>query len=83
MQCKLKNTLFKMGYTNKLFIVQPRWPKYDDHDNVGNEKDHQDYHALDDNNYVNEISDKVYNWEDIGEFGKDHLSTSAEVINVS
>ena len=90
-----KITLYNIAYTNDLFILRNRWPKYDEDptlskfenhdDHAGNEKDHQDYPPFDDNNYENEISDKVYNWESIGEFGvgKDQLSTSAEVMNGS
>ena len=47
--------------------------------NKENNLDSYDYPPYDDNNYNNAISDRVYPWEDIGNFGKDHLSTSAEV----
>ena len=47
----------------------------------GKERGHQDfeYPPYDDNNYNNAITDRVYPWEDIGQFGNDRLSTSAEV----
>ena len=48
----------------------------------GNGRGHQDfeYPPYDDNNYNNAITDRVYPWEDIGKFGNDRLSTSAEVM---
>ena len=59
---------------------------YGDHggDYTGNENEHQDfeYPPYDDNNYNNAITDRVYPWEDIGQFGNDRLSTSAEVISM-
>ena len=61
-----------------------RWPKYDefadDHD-FGGDKGNEDleYHPYDDNDYDNSIGVRKYPWEEIGSFGKDHLSTSAEV----
>ena len=61
-----------------------RWPKYDefaDGDDFGSDKSNEDleYHPYDDNNYDNSIGVRKYPWEEIGSFGKDHLSTSAEV----
>ena len=58
---------------------------YGDHggDYAGNEHERQDfeYPPYDDNNYNNAITDRVYPWEDIGKFGNDRLSTSAEVMS--
>ena len=61
-----------------------RWPKYDefaDDDDFGGDKSNEDleYHPYDDNSYDNSIGVRKYPWEEIGSFGKDHLSTSAEV----
>ena len=61
-----------------------RWPKYDefaDDDDFGSDKGNEDmeYHPYDDNNYDNSIGVRKYPWEEIGSFGNDHLSTSAEV----
>ena len=61
-----------------------RWPKYDefaDDDDFGSDKSNEDleYHPYDDNDYDNSIGVRKYPWEEIGSFGKDHLSTSAEV----
>ena len=58
---------------------------YGDHGtDYGNEngRGHQDfgYPPYDDNDYNNAITDRVYPWEDIGKFGNDRLSTSAEVM---
>ena len=49
-----------------------------------NGRGHQDfeYPPYDDNNYNNAITDRVYPWEDIGKFGNDRLSTSAEVMTL-
>lgn len=55
---------------------------YGDHGTDYSGNGHQDfeYPPYDDNNYNNAITDRVYPWEDIGKFGNDRLSTSAEVM---
>ena len=73
-------------------IVFNRWPtfdedpmssNYEDHGNDGEQlENNQDleYQPYDDNRYNNAISDREYPWEEIGQFGNGHSSTSAEVI---
>ena len=68
-----------------------RWPTFDEDPIISNYEDNgnhaknqesgQDleYQPYDDNTYNNVISDREYPWEEIGQFGTDHLSTSGEV----